>query len=51
MKTKQIKPEKLSKEDKIKQLREEMKFAVSEERYEDAAKIKKQIAKLEATNE
>ena len=45
------KPEKLSKEDKIKQLREEMKLAVSEERYEDAAKIKKQITKLESANE
>lgn len=51
IKTRQVKSEKLSKEDKIKQLREEMKSAVSEERYEDAAKIKKQIAKLEATNE
>ena len=48
---KQVKAEKLSKEDKIKQLRDEMKLAVSEERYEDAAKIKKQITKLEATNE
>ena len=46
-----VKPEKLSKEDKIKQLREEMKLAVSEERYEDAAKIKKQITKLESANE
>lgn len=45
------KPEKLSKEDKIKQLRAEMKLAVSEERYEDAAKIKKQIARLESANE
>ena len=45
------KPEKLSKEDKIKSLREEMKLAVSEERYEDAAKIKKQITKLESANE
>ena len=51
IKVKQVKAEKLSKEDKIKQLREEMKLAVSEERYEDAAKIKKQITKLEATNE
>lgn len=46
-----VKPEKLSKEDKIKQLRAEMKLAVSEERYEDAAKIKKQIARLESANE
>lgn len=45
------KPEKLSKEDKIKQLRDQMKLAVGEERYEDAAKIKKQITKLESANE
>lgn len=43
--------EKLTKEEKIANLREEMKFAVSEERYEDAAKIKKQIVKLESANE
>lgn len=41
----------LTKEEKIASLREEMAAAVSEERYEDAAKIKKQIAKLEAENE
>ena len=40
-----------TKEEKIASLREEMKQAVQEERYEDAAKIKKQIAKLEAENE
>ena len=45
------KPQKLSKEEQIKALREEMKQAVSEERYEDAAKIKKQITKLENANE
>ena len=45
------KTEKLSKDEKIKQLRSEMKQAVSEERYEDAAKIKKQITKLESANE
>ena len=42
---------KLTKEEKIAALRAEMKQAVSEERYEDAAKIKKQIAKLESANE
>ncbi|MBQ9795661.1 MAG: UvrB/UvrC motif-containing protein [Clostridia bacterium] len=42
---------KLTKEEKIAELREEMKQAVSEERYEDAAKIKKQITKLESANE
>lgn len=47
-KAKQSKP---SKDEQIKTLREEMKLAVSEERYEDAAKIKKQIAKLESANE
>lgn len=46
-----VKPAKLSKEEKIKDLREQMKHAVSEERYEDAAKLKKQIAKLESANE
>ncbi len=45
------KPIKLSKEEQIKQLREQMKLAVEEERYEDAAKIKKQILKLESANE
>ena len=50
---KQEKPKakKLTKEEKILNLRAEMALAVSEERYEDAAKIKKQIAKLEAENE
>ncbi|MBR1987603.1 MAG: UvrB/UvrC motif-containing protein [Clostridia bacterium] len=42
---------KQSKQDKIAKLREDMASAVQEERYEDAAKIKKQIAKLEAENE
>lgn len=46
-----VKKEKLSKEEKIANLRAEMKQAVAEERYEDAAKIKKQIAKLESANE
>lgn len=48
-----IKPakQKLSKEEQIALLREEMKSAVEEERYEDAAKIKKQITKLENANE
>ena len=45
------KPEKQTKEEKIRSLKEEMKIAVSEERYEDAAKIKKQITKLESVNE
>ena len=45
------KPKKLTKEEQILKLREEMKTAVSEERYEDAAKIKKQIKKLEDANE
>ena len=51
--TLKIKPEKkkLTKEEQIATLRNEMKQAVSEERYEDAAKIKKQIAKLESANE
>ena len=51
IKTKQTKAEKPSKEEQIKALREQMKQAVSEERYEDAAKIKKQITKLESANE
>ena len=51
IKTKPKKTEKLTKDEKIKQLRDDMKLAVSEERYEDAAKIKKQILKLEATND
>ena len=42
---------KLSKQEKISQLRAQMSQAVKEERYEDAAKIKKQITKLEAENE
>ena len=45
------KTQKLTKEEQIKALRDEMKQAVSEERYEDAAKIKKQITKLESANE
>lgn len=53
----QIKPEKkstkktLTKEEKIAELRAEMKLAVSEERYEDAGKLKKKIEKLESENE
>ena len=55
-KQQEVKPEKpkakkLTKEEKILALRSQMAEAVSEERYEDAAKIKKQIAKLEAENE
>ncbi|MBR6779212.1 MAG: UvrB/UvrC motif-containing protein [Clostridia bacterium] len=47
-----IKPTKTDKkQDKILKLREDMKLAVKEERYEDAAKIKKQIQKLESENE
>lgn len=45
------KTKKLTKGEKIAKIREEMALAVSEERYEDAAKLKKQIAKLEAENE
>lgn len=41
----------LTKEEKIAELRKDMSLAVQEERYEDAAKIKKQIQKLEAENE
>ena len=51
MKINEAKPKKPSKEEQIKELREQMKLAVSEERYEDAAKIKKQITKLESANE
>lgn len=51
IKVKPTKPAKPSKEEQILKLREEMKQAVSEERYEDAAKIKKQITKLESANE
>ena len=51
LKAPKSKPQKLTKEEQIKSLREEMKLAVSEERYEDAAKIKKQITKLESANE
>ena len=55
-KQQEIKPEKpkakkLTKQEKITNLRAQMAEAVSEERYEDAAKIKKQIAKMEAENE
>ena len=42
---------KQTKQEKIEDLKEKMKTAVAEERYEDAAKIKKQIQKLEAENE
>ncbi len=40
-----------SKTSKIASLRAEMSKAVSEERYEDAAKLKKKIQKLESENE
>lgn len=40
-----------TKQEKIEQLRAEMKKAVAEERYEDAGKLKKKIQKLEAENE
>lgn len=40
-----------TKQDKITKLKEDMALAVKEERYEDAGKIKKQIQKLEASNE
>ena len=50
IKTKEIK-QKLTKEEQIAELRDQMKQAVAEERYEDAAKIKKQITKLESANE
>ncbi|MBR2970134.1 MAG: UvrB/UvrC motif-containing protein [Clostridia bacterium] len=40
-----------NKAQKISSLREEMRVAVAEERYEDAAKIKKQIQKLESKDE
>lgn len=40
-----------NKEAKITELRQEMSRAVAEERYEDAAKIKKQIQKLENKDE
>ena len=49
--TKKTKAKTLSKEDKIAALRQEMAEAVKEERYEDAAKIKKQIQKLESKDE
>lgn len=42
---------KLTKAEQIANLRAEMKQCVAEERYEDAAKIKKQITKLESANE
>lgn len=45
------KKSKETKQDKVNKLREEMAQAVKEERYEDAAKIKKQIQKLEANDE
>ena len=51
IKAPKAKVQKLTKEEQIKSLREEMKLAVIEERYEDAAKIKKQITKLESANE
>ncbi len=50
-KTSKTKTKAVSKADKISELRQEMAVAVKEERYEDAAKIKKQIKKLEGENE
>ncbi len=51
-KAKSIKTKKSeTKAEKIASLRQDMAVAVKEERYEDAAKIKKQIQKLEAENE
>ncbi len=49
--TKKETKKKQTKEDKIYALRQEMALAVKEERYEDAAKIKKQIQKLEGKDE
>ena len=40
-----------TKAEKIERLKEELKIAVQEERYEDAGKIKKQIKALEGENE
>lgn len=51
IKSPKTKTKKLTKDEQINALRQEMKLAVSEERYEDAAKIKKQITKLESANE
>lgn len=48
---KTTKKTKQTKEEKIAELRSEMAKAVEEERYEDAAKLKKQIQKLESANE
>lgn len=45
------KAKRLTKDEKIANLRSQMAEAVKEERYEDAAKFKKQILKLEAENE
>ena len=42
---------KQTKAEKIASLRQDMSLAVKEERYEDAAKIKKQIQKLESEDE
>lgn len=42
---------KQSVDEKISALKEEMSLAVKEERYEDAAKLKKQIKRLEAKDE
>jgi len=46
-----IKEIKSKPKNEIEDLREQLKLAVKEERYEDASKIKKQINKLEAKNE
>ena len=45
------KSKKQTKQEQIDVLRQEMKKAVEEERYEDAGKLKKQIKKLEGENE
>ena len=49
--TNKPKKNKETKEDKITKLKSDMALAVKEERYEDAAKIKKQIQKMEAQDE
>lgn len=46
-----LKAKKLTAEEKIVELKQELAQAVKEERYEDAGKIKKQIQKLEAKDE
>ena len=48
---KPTKSKRLTKAEKIEKLKNELKIAVQEERYEDAGKIKKQIQTLEGGNE